>query len=259
MRDDRLGEHLLTGPDPITSASAFLAEVPDEAARRLLRDAIRLEIPAGGILYREADEPRVFVVLDGTARAYVSAVDGRQVTVRYGHRGDLLGLASVVGGPAPLTIEAMTSLVVVALSVSRIADLIDSDAQVARACARELARQLYRALDDLTQSAFESLRHRLARHLAELAEADEAGHPVVRAGAQGLADAVGSTREAVTRALREMAVEGVVEVGRGRVTLLDAESLAAIAGRPSERAADPAVVDQRASSRSRRTVTGRLA
>ena len=46
-------------------------------------------------------------VLDGLLRVYMHAGDGRQVTVRYARAGDLLGVPSLVGGPAPVFVQAI--------------------------------------------------------------------------------------------------------------------------------------------------------
>jgi CRP/FNR family transcriptional regulator len=209
----------------------FLSTLPAAAAQRLLAEAIRITIPAGALVYREGETPRVLVVIDGLLRVFLRSSDGRQVTVRYAHAGDVTGLALVLGGPGPMSVQAMTGASVAAVRVDNLGAMLESDPRVARACAKELTRQLYRALDDLSQQAFLSVRQRLIRHLLDLATPGEGPHLVVRATQQELADAVGSVREVVTRSLRELGRERLLETARDEVVLLDPIALADNAGR----------------------------
>ena len=203
------------------SHGGFLPSLPTESAERLLSDAIRIVVPAGSLLSEDLEHPRVVVVIDGLLRVFLRSADGRQVTVRYARSGDVAGLAILLGGPGPTSIQAMTTAAVAALRVGTLRSLLASDPRVARACAEEMTRQLYRALDDLSDQAFRTVRQRVVRHLLDLAVVDEGRRPVVRASQQELADAVGSVREVVTRALRGLQEEGSIRTARDEVVLLD--------------------------------------
>ncbi len=139
--------------------------------------------------------------------------------MRYARSADVAGLALVVGGPGPASIEAMTSASVAALRVDTLRSLLASDPRVARACAEEPTRQLYQALDDLSEQAFLSVRQRIVHHMLDLAAPGLGQHLVVQASQQELADAVGSVREVVTRTLHRD--EGLVETSRDEILLLD--------------------------------------
>jgi CRP/FNR family transcriptional regulator len=202
------------------SAGGFLSALPDDATDRLLAEAIRISVPAGGLVYREEETPRVLVVLDGLLRVFLRSADGRQVTVRHVRGGDVVGLALVVGGPGPTNVQAVTSASVAALRVDTLRSMLASDPAVARACAEELTRQLNVALDALSEQAFLSVRERVVHRLLELAVSD-GGRLVVHASQQEVADAVGSVREVVTRTLRGLRREGLVETSRDEIVLLD--------------------------------------
>jgi CRP/FNR family transcriptional regulator, cyclic AMP receptor protein len=135
-----------------------------------------------------------------------------------------------VGGPAPESIQAMTSALVVALRVDTLRALLATDPGVARACAEELTRQLYRAFDDISEQAFRTVRQRLVRQLLLLATPSEGAHLVVRASQQELADAIGSVREVVTRNLHHLHEEGLVDISRDEVAIVDPVRLAEEAG-----------------------------
>ncbi|HEX9124543.1 MAG TPA: Crp/Fnr family transcriptional regulator [Actinomycetota bacterium] len=199
----------------------FLFSLPRHAAERLLAEAIRIRVPAGALIYRDGEAPRVIVVVGGLLRVFLSSPGGRQVTVRYVRSGGVAGLVLVLNGLAPTSIQAMTTASVVALKVETLRSLLASEPGVARACAEELTRQLRQALDDISQQAFLSVRQRIARQLLDLASPGRGRHLVVRASQQELADAVGSVREVVTRTLHELRDDGLVATAPGGIVLLD--------------------------------------
>jgi CRP/FNR family cyclic AMP-dependent transcriptional regulator len=211
----------------------FLSALPREAAERLLAEAIRINVPAGAIIYRDDESPRLIVVISGMLRVFLTSADGRQVTVRYARSGDVAGLALVVGGPAPMSIQAMTSSLVAALRVDALRALLATDPGVARACAEELTRQLYRAFDDISEQAFLSVRQRLVRQLLLLATPGPSGGLFVHTSQQELADAIGSVREVVTRSLHQLHEEGLIDISRDVVAIRDLVTLTDIAAEPA--------------------------
>lgn len=215
-------------------AGGFLFDLPPAQADRLLSDSIRIDVPAGGVVYREGDAARCFVVVRGLLRSFISSRDGRQVTFRYGKPGAVMELASVIGEPLPLTVQAMTPSSVVAIRVDFLRRMVETDPTVARVCAEELTRQLNHALEDVAQSAFYSVRQRLARQILDLAVEAAGPRLVAHVSHQELADAIASSREVVSRTLHEMREDGLIETGHDRLVILrDVDGLArAIEGRP---------------------------
>ncbi|HEY6057196.1 MAG TPA: Crp/Fnr family transcriptional regulator [Candidatus Limnocylindrales bacterium] len=222
--------------------SGFLSALPEGPRERLLAEAIRINVPAGSVIYRDDERPRVIVVVSGLLRVFLSSVGGRQVTVRYARSGDVAGLAQVIGGPGPMSVQAMTAASVLALGVDTLRRLISTDPGVARACAEELVRQLYRALNDLSEQAFLSVRQRVVRQLLDLATPGAGPNLVVHASHEELADAVASVRVVVTRILHELRDERLVEVSRDGIVLLDPVSLNREAADRPDVAADRPVV-----------------
>jgi CRP/FNR family cyclic AMP-dependent transcriptional regulator len=209
-------------------ASGFLFELPREQAQLLLAESIRMDMPAGAVIYRAGDPARCFVVVRGLLRSYMTSLDGRQVVFRYGKLGDVMGLATVVGDPGPVTIQAMASSSVVALRVDTLRHMVSTDPLVAQACAREISRQLDHAINGIAETAFNSVRQRLARQLLDVADAPDVpgGHVVARISHQELADAIASSREVVSRTLHQMRREGLVRTGERSIALLDVHRLA---------------------------------
>jgi CRP/FNR family transcriptional regulator len=208
----------------------LLDELPPTSRGRLLASAHEIEVPHGGVLYREKDTPRCAVVRAGLVRVFLRSARGRQVTVRYARPGEVLGVAAAVAGPSPVAVEALLDSTLLMFDATALADEARRDARVAWAVAGELGRRLYEALDEVGANAFGSVRERIARHLLDASSPGKEGRLVVAITQQQLADAVGSAREVVARALRALRAEGLVRSRPGGLVLLDPGGLARVAG-----------------------------
>lgn len=224
-RDDRAVE--------VALHASFLASLPAGALDRVLAEATRLEVPAGTTLYGAAEHAQGVLVVGGLMRIYLASAEGRQVTVRYARPGDVVGTAALVGGPSPANAQALTDVRLLTLRLRTLHELGRGDARVAWAIAEEVTRRLYDTLEVVAGTTFGTVRQRVARHLLDLAAATaarQAGAALVApVSQQALADAVGSVREVVARALRQLRDEGLVETVPHGITLLDPAALHAAA------------------------------
>jgi len=199
------------------------ASVPIGTIESLIEGGRVIEFPAGHTVYAEADAEELAVVLRGLLRVYMHASDGRQVTVRYVRTGDLLGVPALIGGPAPVFVQAVASGAAFFFDIDRVKRAARTDASVAWALAEESVHRLYDVLEELAGNAFASVRQRVARHLLDLA----ASRPGVGSrltafvSQQDLANSVGSVREVIARVLAEFREERLVRTSPGRVEILD--------------------------------------
>jgi CRP/FNR family transcriptional regulator, cyclic AMP receptor protein len=199
------------------------ASVPIGTIESLIEGGRVIEFPAGHTVYAEADAEGLAVVLRGLLRVYMHASDGRQVTVRYVRTGDLLGVPALIGGPAPVFVQAVASGAAFFFDIDRVRRAARSDASVAWALAEESVHRLYDVLEELAGNAFASVSQRVARHLLDLA----ASRPGVGSrltafvSQQDLANSVGSVREVIARVLAEFREERLVRTSPGRVEILD--------------------------------------
>jgi CRP/FNR family transcriptional regulator, cyclic AMP receptor protein len=199
------------------------ASLPVETIESLVAGGSLVDFSAGHTVYAEADAERLAVIVRGLLRVYMHASDGRQVTVRYVRAGDLLGVPALVGGPAPVFVQAIASGAAFFFDVARVKRTARADAAVAWAFAEESVHRLYDVLEELAGNTFASVRQRVARHLLDLAAArpTASGRLTAAVSQQDLADSVGSVREVVARVLAEFRAERLVRTSPGRVEILD--------------------------------------
>lgn len=208
----------------------MLAALPRPVSERLLAEAWTTRIAAGEVVHSGSGGAIVGLVLSGLVRTFVWAPDGRQATIRYA------GAAALVGAPALLTERPLVDVAVQAVhetSLLRLprrvfGALVRSEGKLAWSIARFLAEHVRETQEILVANLFCDVRSRVARHLLDLAVAGE-GELIVVATHQDVADAIGSVREVVSRAIGRMQEEGLIERTGMAMAIRAPEELHAIA------------------------------
>ena len=199
-----------------------LARYPRRVVDQWLAQAVRIETPPGTSIYQENDEPQVGLVVEGIIRLYMTAPDGRQVTVRYARPGQLIGVPALIGGPAPVSASMLTRSVVLMLPVGALRSTAHEHAEVAWLFAEEVCRRLYDSLEGLAGNAFGTLTERVCRHLLDVASPGPTPDTLTaEVTQQDLANAVGSSRVPVARILAELRTEGLIATHSGHIELTD--------------------------------------
>jgi CRP/FNR family transcriptional regulator len=213
-------------------AASRLAVLPPDVLATLLEDAVLVHVAVGAVHQRQ-DDPNgsgVGLMVSGLLRAFLTTSDGRQLTTRYARSGSLLAIPALYMKANPgINQQALTPSTIVAVSAKHLRAVADRDVRVASIFAEEIAFRMSQVVQELGANTFGTLRQRLIRHLLDLAVGPGApSSPLIARGTQtALADAVGSVREVVVRALREMREEGLIRTGRDEIELLDPDRLAA--------------------------------
>ncbi len=172
------------------------------------------------------------LVITGVIRVFVTAPDGRTMTIRYCRSGELLGAMSLFadGFAEPATKQALVDTQLVRMSPAKVRALSQRDLRVARALLVELSERAHSFVNEIPGTAFATVRQRVARQLLDLASTQQVnggpnGELAVRITQQELAAAVGTVREVVVRTLRQLRDGGVVRTERDRIVLLDPAKL----------------------------------
>lgn len=217
-------------PDLKAAVSAsHLRELPPEILDELFAGAARARIAAGSITHREReDDAYLELVVAGVIRVFVTAPDGRTMTIRYCRPGELLGAMSLFSTEfsEPATKQALVDAVLLKMSPAHVRNVAERDLRVAGVFLTELSERARNFAHEISGNAFASVRQRVARQLLDLASTRpfvgrRDGELAVQVTQQDLAAAAGTVREVVVRALRQFREGGAVRTERDQIIILN--------------------------------------
>jgi CRP/FNR family transcriptional regulator len=205
----------------------FLARLPDTLVMELVAGGQRIEYPKGGVGLRWDEQPRAAIVLRGTARAFMAYPDGNQVTTRFLRPGDLSGVFAARQPRIARGIHALEPSELLMIESDRLKQVSMAHPAVAWALVQELTTVLNLTHRALYIRAFAGVRQRVAIAImdrAGLTGPVAAGQTITGTQSE-LATAAGTVREVVATVLQGLKREGIVDVRRGGVVILDPQRL----------------------------------
>jgi CRP/FNR family transcriptional regulator, cyclic AMP receptor protein len=218
-------------------AETFLEALTPEEAADLRASGRERHYDAGVALFHEGDDAgSVIVLLAGRAKLTVPLSSDREVIVAVRGPGDLLGeLAALVDAPRSATVVTIEPVDALIVSGSAFAAFLDRNARVGLVILRLVAERLLYADLQQAQFATHDVVGRVAHRLVELTDrfGVETGDGIVLdvpLSQEELAGWTGASREAVNKALQVLRSLHMIQTGRRRLTVLDADGLRRLAG-----------------------------
>ena len=215
-------------------ALPIFADVDDAALARLAERCVTRAVGAGHLLFRAGDECRgLYVVAQGRVRIFRVSQDGREQVLHVEGPGRAVAeLPLFDGGQYPASAMTGEPSRLVFLPRETFEAVYRSSPDVAQAIIRALGKRL-RHLVELTQTlAFRDVAARLSLLLVRYAE--RAGVPSPQGGVELALDRtqeelsleIGTARESVSRAWRQLRRQGLIEPLAGaRLRIPDPERL----------------------------------
>jgi CRP/FNR family transcriptional regulator len=220
------------GTVELLSGVPLFSELSAAELERIAQVAILRSFPADTRVFHEGDSgDACYIVSRGTCRVTRQHSDGRAITLATLGPGSIFGeLAMLDGERRSASVEAAENTELLALPAMDMRALIRGHPEMAEKLVVALTRRLREANERITRQSFQTVPSRVAGVLNQLL-ADEAVTPLVRDGVtirlrqSDLAQMAGTSRESVSRFLATLERAGVVQVGRGRVTVVEPERL----------------------------------
>ena len=208
------------------SKLVYFHGVPPAELERAARAAKELSFEKGEVLFLEGEPCKgLYLVESGRIRVFKSSLEGREQVLMIAGAGDSFNDVPVFdGGPNPasaLALEPATVLVVPKEAVLEPIKGCPAAAAVLKLFAGRL-RYLTGVVEDLS---FRPVLARLAKVLLEAAEEEGGASPSKRLTQDEMAAMVGSVRDVVGRALKQLQREGAIRVEGRRILIVDQEKL----------------------------------
>ncbi|HEY2703724.1 MAG TPA: Crp/Fnr family transcriptional regulator [Candidatus Dormibacteraeota bacterium] len=210
----------------------------DEVWAELLAGAGVRRVPPRRRVLAPTSPPSVAVVVHGLVRVFMWTARRTPVTIGYARHGRLVGPGALLSS-GKIAAEAVVTSTVALVPADHLRDTLLRRPQAAWTLVEWAQRWYAAALTTAIEGMSAPLSIRVARHLLDmsmLTPGDETIAPVTH---QHLADAVGTAREVVTRALGEFREHGLVITRRRHVVLRNPQGMARFAAGQDPLLRDP--------------------
>ena len=213
-----------------TAALLARTEVFEGLEERELAEVAHVAVPRsweqGEVIFREGDDgDTCYVLKSGAVILTREHQDGRMVALAEVRAGGMFGEMAMFRDEArSATAECLEDTSAVALLARDVQRLIRQNPDIALKLLHALADRVGRTTERLLQQSFQTVAGRVSSALyAQVVARQAEGAPerdvLVRATQAEIAQLAGTSRESASRFLATLEREGVVSLGRGKVTV----------------------------------------
>jgi CRP/FNR family cyclic AMP-dependent transcriptional regulator len=208
----------------VLRALPIFETLDDECLKPLMRVAMLRAIPRHTVVLNAGDSTdNIYFVLSGSLKVQVSDEDGREVILSKLGPGELFGEMGVLDeNPRSATVLAVEPSQVVVMGKADFKQCLIDNPDVALFIMRNLTKRLRMADRNIESLALLDVYGRVARLLLESAETID-GRKVVthKLTKQDIGKMIGASREMVSRVMRDLTAQGLIEERDGQLILPD--------------------------------------
>jgi len=193
--------------------------------------ANRIKVSAGEILFFQEDPGEALYMIEkGSVEISVMAANGRKLSLNVMRPNEVFGEIAVLdGGPRTATATVLEASTLLAVTRPALLKLMRENAEVAADLLAMLCNRLRWTSQLAEDLGLLGIQERLARRLMILHEKFSNSRGELHLCQNELADFLGATRESTNKVLRAWRADGLVEMSRGSVRILDPGRLVSIA------------------------------
>jgi CRP-like cAMP-binding protein len=187
-------------------------------------------VPRGRVFYQPEDVSEVlFLVKSGRVQLYRISPEGKKLVIATLGPGTLFGEMALLGQQMHNAFaEALDDCLILVMNRADLERLILNKPTVGLRMLETTGKRLRDAERRLEDMAFKGIPARLASLLLRLAD-ERGSDEIVGLTHQDLAETIGTYRETATQVLNDMKSQGLIEIGRKRIRILDVERLRELA------------------------------
>jgi CRP/FNR family cyclic AMP-dependent transcriptional regulator len=211
----------------------IFADLADAEMDALAAAAPMKTFGAGSVIYSPHQPMEtLFILKRGRVRIFRVSPDGRALTTAIINPGTIFGEMIILGQRMHDNFaEALDEVTVCVMNEKDVRTLLLGDARIAARISVTLGRRLAQIEKRLSDAIFKSVPQRIAGTLCVMATSRSLGRPhQVHLTHEQLAALAGTSRETTSKVLGELADQGLITLGRGRITILRPTDLSDLAG-----------------------------
>ncbi len=199
---------------------SLFAAIPAHYLVQLEKLSVLRKYPKNTVLVTEGDEStHLYILRKGTASAYLNNEDGRQVNLNYMHEGDYFGELSLLDGkPRSASVITVTECEIVLISKTSFHELLHVHPEFAMLMLTELTRRIRELTDSVKDMALLDVYGRVSSALEKLSDDKKRIHSP-KITHQDIANMVGSSREMVSRIMKQLLIGEYIEQCSGYIEI----------------------------------------
>lgn len=183
------------------------------------------------ILFEDDPGDALFIVVSGQVKVVLIGEDGREVILSVLGKGDFFGEMSLLDDePRSAHVIAMEDSELLILRQEDFHRCLEETPRLALGLLRSLSRRLRRADDKIGGLVLLDVAGRVARLLIELADEGDGVTIIRKMTHHTIAQMIGTSRETVSRTMRDLAQGKAILVEGKKITILERDQLKAMAG-----------------------------
>lgn len=225
----------MTGAGGMVAGSLLTYLEPDER-EFLLSGGIRRTFPGNQVLLHEGDPTNhVLVLIAGWVRVYSSTADGQEVLLALRGPGDIIGdLAALHGWARTASVRSLQKVTAVQLLSTQFVHALYARPGIAVAMVKQMSQRLLESQAARVDAATLDVTRRVARYVLRLVDQHGVPEPSGQAlgmplTQQDIANHVGASRRAVSRAMAILRDRQIVTTSGRRIVVANYEILALFA------------------------------
>ncbi len=205
--------------------------LPKAQLASLAEIALLKRFKAGAPLF-EAGQPgtHFYAVVTGKVRVYRAAPSGKEQILHVFGAGEAFAEVPVFEGKTyPASAQALEDSLMVCIPRKGFAEVLRRDPELALGVMALLSARLRAFVTQIAQLSLKEVPERLAGYLLLLRASQNRDDLTLDLPKGQIASYLGTIPETLSRALKKLADQGLIETSGNRVTLLDPEALARLA------------------------------
>ncbi len=209
----------------LSQVSSFVG-LDEEIIQAIASIAIRRSYSAGQIVFLEGEPSSgLFVVEHGWLKSVKISTTGREQVIRFVGPGEVFNDLSVFSaGPNRVTVVTLEDAMVWIIQRDGLLNLIERFPRLSQIIIKNLSLRVLHLMHLVEDLSLRTVQSRLARLLVEVGDKDVL--PRRRWSTQAeMAAHLGTVPDVLNRALRSLADEGLIEIDRNKIEILNRTAL----------------------------------
>jgi len=187
----------------------------------------KVHVPAGVPVCQSGDFCKsLFIVLEGQVKVYRPAENGYSLTLYYINKSEscILTASSILNKmPFPAYAKTVTDVEALAIPPQKVEQWLEHEPLWQRYVLGLLSQRMSGLIDLVNALAFKGLDARLSIWLLNKTAMNQ--HELIKTTHQEIAGELASSREVISRLLKDFEQSGFIKLGRGSIKILDKASM----------------------------------